>query len=50
VFSALFRRRVGVEMLGMATGESIAHLNCLIGRGVAARNVDAAGVAWYRRL
>ena len=50
VFSALFRRRVGVEMLGMATGESIAHLNCLIGRGVAARDVDAVGVAWYRRL
>jgi len=50
VFGALFRRRVGVEMLGMATGESIAHLNCLIGRGVAARDVDAAGVAWYRRL
>jgi glyoxylase-like metal-dependent hydrolase (beta-lactamase superfamily II) len=50
VFGALFRRRVGLDMLGMATGESIAHLNCLIGRGVAARELDAAGVTWYRRV
>lgn len=50
VFSLLFRRRVGVEMLGMATGESIAHLNCLMQRGVASREFDAAGVAWYRRI
>jgi glyoxylase-like metal-dependent hydrolase (beta-lactamase superfamily II) len=50
VFSLLFRRRVGVEMLSMATGESVAHLNCLMHRGVARREVDAAGVAWYRRV
>jgi glyoxylase-like metal-dependent hydrolase (beta-lactamase superfamily II) len=49
VFGLLFRRRVGVEMLSMATGESIAHLNCLIVRGLIARELDAAGVAWYRR-
>lgn len=49
VFSALFRRAVGVEMLGMATGESVAHLNCLIGRGAAVREPDATGVLWYRR-
>jgi glyoxylase-like metal-dependent hydrolase (beta-lactamase superfamily II) len=48
VFGALFRRPVGLEMLGMATGESIAHLNCLLGRGVALREPDAAGVLWYR--
>jgi len=48
VFGVLFRRRVVVDMLSMATGESLAHLNCLIGRGLAAREVDAAGVAWYR--
>jgi hypothetical protein len=48
VFGALFRRSVGLEMLGMATGESIAHLNCLLGRGVALRQADAAGVLWYR--
>ena len=45
-------RKVPVLMLqgGIHPGESIAHLNCLIGRGVAARDVDATGVAWYRRL
>jgi glyoxylase-like metal-dependent hydrolase (beta-lactamase superfamily II) len=48
VFTALFRRPVGLEMLGMATGESIAHLNCLLGRGVALREPDASGVLWYR--
>src|SRR5258708_16443774 len=50
VFGALFRRRVGLDMLGMATGESIAHLNCLIGRGGAARALDAAGGTWYRTV
>jgi glyoxylase-like metal-dependent hydrolase (beta-lactamase superfamily II) len=47
VFGALFRRHVGLEMLGMATGESIAHLNCLIGRGLARRESDSGGVLWY---
>jgi glyoxylase-like metal-dependent hydrolase (beta-lactamase superfamily II) len=50
VFGLLFRRRVGLDMLSMATGESIAHLNCLIGRGAAARELDGTGVAWYRRV
>ena len=50
LFSVLFRRRIGVEMLGMATGESVAHLNCLIVRQLAAREFDASGVAWYRSL
>ncbi|HYB32030.1 MAG TPA: MBL fold metallo-hydrolase [Steroidobacteraceae bacterium] len=49
LFGVLFRRGVSLDMLGMATGESIAHLNCLIGRNLAARELDAAGVAWYRR-
>ncbi len=49
VFGLLFRRRVGVEMLSMATGESVAHLNCLMVRGLIVRELDAAGVAWYRR-
>ena len=48
-FGALFRRVVSLDMLGMATGESIAHLNCLIGRGQAQREADATGVLWYRR-
>jgi glyoxylase-like metal-dependent hydrolase (beta-lactamase superfamily II) len=49
IFSVLFRRRIGVEMLSMATGEGLAHLNCLIGRGQAVRESDAAGINWYRR-
>ncbi|MBS0379585.1 MAG: MBL fold metallo-hydrolase [Proteobacteria bacterium] len=49
LFSALFRRPVGLEMIGMATGESLAHLNCLIGRGLIVRDADAAGILWYRR-
>lgn len=49
VFSALFRRPVSVEMLGMATGESIAHLNCLMGRSLVQREPDPAAVLWYRR-
>jgi hypothetical protein len=36
-------------MLSMATGESVAHLNCLMARGLIGRELDAAGVAWYRR-
>ena len=49
LFAVLFYRRVGVDMLSMATGESIAHLNCLIERQLVVREVDAAGIAWYRR-
>ena len=47
-FSALFRRPVTPDLLGMATGESLAHLNCLIVRGQAVKETDASGVAWYR--
>jgi glyoxylase-like metal-dependent hydrolase (beta-lactamase superfamily II) len=49
LFGVLFRRRVGTDMMSMATGESVAHLNCLIARQLALRDVDAAGVAWYHR-
>jgi hypothetical protein len=47
VFHALFRRRIDGGLLGLATGESLAHLNCLIARGQATRTRDAAGVDWY---
>ncbi len=47
VFGALFARPIGSDLLGMATGEALAHLNCLIGRGLATRRTDAEGVAWY---
>jgi glyoxylase-like metal-dependent hydrolase (beta-lactamase superfamily II) len=49
IFSILFRRRVSGELLTMATGESVAHLNCLIHRGQAVREMDESGVAWYGR-
>ena len=50
VFGLLFARAIGADLLGMATGESLAHLNCLLGRNLATREIDADGVAWYRRL
>ena len=46
-FGALFARQIGPDLLGMATGEALAHLNCLIRRGRVRRELDAEGVAWY---
>jgi hypothetical protein len=46
----LFRRKIDQGLLGLATGESLAHLNCLIARGQAVRERDAAGVDWYRAI
>jgi len=49
VFTALFRRPIDSRgLLGMATGETLAHLNRLIAQGDATVEVDADGVAWYR--
>lgn len=51
VFGALFARAIAAEdvpLLGMATGESIACLNHLCRRGEVVRELDDAGVAWYR--
>jgi glyoxylase-like metal-dependent hydrolase (beta-lactamase superfamily II) len=48
VFGALFARPIGPDVLGMATGESLAHLNCLRRRGKASFALDAEGVAWWR--
>jgi glyoxylase-like metal-dependent hydrolase (beta-lactamase superfamily II) len=50
VFGVLFRRKIDEGLLGLATGESLAHLNCLIARGEAVRERDAAGVDWYRAV
>lgn len=49
-FPALFRAKITAGNYGMATGESLAHLNCLIARGQIARTRDADGVDWYRRV
>jgi glyoxylase-like metal-dependent hydrolase (beta-lactamase superfamily II) len=50
VFGLLFRRRVVGDLLVMATGESVAHLNCLLRRGLVVREMDEAAVAWYRAV
>lgn len=47
LFGALFARKITPDVLSMATGESLAHLNCLIGRGRVKRVLDEAGVAFY---
>ena len=48
VFGTLFGRPIGPSLLGMATGESLAHLRCLETRGRAVRETDPAGVWWWR--
>jgi glyoxylase-like metal-dependent hydrolase (beta-lactamase superfamily II) len=47
LFGALFARKIGADLIGMATGESIAHLNCLISRGLARRETGEDGVVRY---
>lgn len=50
VFGCLFARPIGDGLLGMATGESLAHLNCLVRRGEAIRETDAEGVWRWRAV
>lgn len=48
VFPALFARPVDDGLLGMATGEAVAHLNYLLRQGRVERRRDADGVDWWR--
>ncbi|MFM0045611.1 MBL fold metallo-hydrolase [Paraburkholderia sediminicola] len=50
VFEQLFSRPIGSEpaLLGMATGESIAHLNYLVHRGEAEKELAPDGCTWYQ--
>ncbi len=50
VFAELFSRPIGDSpgLLGMATGESIAHLNYLLQRDEAVMEIGQDGLAWYR--
>ncbi|HVY87303.1 MAG TPA: MBL fold metallo-hydrolase [Hyphomonadaceae bacterium] len=48
LFTALFARTIDKDSLGMATGETIAHLNCLRGRGLIT-SVHDNGTTLYRR-
>jgi hypothetical protein len=50
VFPALFRAKITSGNFGMATGESIAHLNCLMKRGRIRRTPDKDGVEWYQTV
>ena len=46
-FPVLFHRRIGPDMLGMATGEALAHLRRLEVEG-RARREERDGVRWWR--
>jgi glyoxylase-like metal-dependent hydrolase (beta-lactamase superfamily II) len=48
LFGAMFARQIGPDLLGMATGETLAHLNCLLARGHAVKTMSPEGVALYR--
>ncbi|MEM8920174.1 MAG: MBL fold metallo-hydrolase, partial [Pseudomonadota bacterium] len=49
LFTTLFARKIELDVLSMATGETLAHLNCLIERGqVVCETVD--GVSRYSRV
>lgn len=46
VFPVLFKRQIDGPLLRMATGESLAHLTCLVRRGLASRSGDGEA-HWY---
>lgn len=48
VYSVLFRREITDSNRIMAVGESIAHLNCLKGRGIVTRRLNDAGQFTYK--
>lgn len=50
LFGAIFARKIDDELLNMATGETLAHLNCLIARGQVRRTPNADGVMLYERI
>ena len=49
-FPALFSRNIEMDSLGLATGETLAHLSCLLGRRRISRTRDADGVDWYQQI
>jgi hypothetical protein len=48
VFGALFARPVGDDLVGMATGEAMAHLNHLKRRGLAEAEPQPGGATLWR--
>jgi glyoxylase-like metal-dependent hydrolase (beta-lactamase superfamily II) len=49
-FPALFKREIKGDNINLATGETIAHLNCLLGRHRITRSTDEHGVDWYQQI
>lgn len=49
-FPALFKREIGPESISLATGETLAHLNCLLARRRITCSADENGVNWYRQV
>lgn len=49
-FPALFKREISGSNISLATGETLAHLNCLLGRHRITRTQDAQGVDWYQQI
>ncbi len=49
VFPALYRTKITSDNLMFATGEAIAHLHFLLGKGEIHAEPDADGVIWYRQ-
>lgn len=47
VFPSIFGRKIDDDVVSMATGEAIAHLNYLIANGDAQKAKDESGVVWY---
>ena len=50
VFSALFARKIKGDVFFMATGESLAHLMCLVHRGDLTMQTDENGVCYYSTI
>jgi len=48
-FPALFKQKIHLENLGLATGETLAHLNYLIDVRRVVRSRDEQGVDWYQK-
>lgn len=49
-FPALFKPVIDESNISLATGETLAHLNCLLGRRRITRRRDADGVDWYQQI
>lgn len=48
-FPSLFKRPITDDIVGLATGETLAHLNLLLRAGNISRDRDDEGVYWYRK-